>query len=223
MSGARERLVVLLLGVVGAGLALLTAGRSWLTVVVSDPLVGTGRLHPDGRAVASIVPAAALVGLAAAVAAVTMRRIGRQVAGFLLVVAGAAIGAASVSVLRDPRAAAAESAGAATGRTADVHAVASATVTIWPWIALLAGVPLVLAGALTLLRGRRWSGLSGKYDAPAGPGRPVPRTSPATQVHRRRAGRRGGCAPKADADDTAVGDAAADAWDAVSRGEDPTR
>jgi uncharacterized membrane protein (TIGR02234 family) len=223
VSGARERLVVLLLGVVGAGLALLTAGRSWLTVVVSDPLVGTGRLHPDGRAVASIVPAAALVGLAAAVAAVTMRRIGRQVAGFLLVVAGAAIAAAAVSVLRDPRAAAAESAGAATGRPADVHAVASATVTIWPWIALLAGVPLVLAGAFTLLRGRRWSGLSGKYDAPAGSGAPGAADEPGDAGPHTESGAEADAASEADADDTAVGDAAADAWDAVSRGEDPTR
>ena len=71
MSVARERLTVLLLGVLGGGLALLTAGRRWLTVVVSDPLVGNGQLHPDGRAVASLVPAAALVALAATVAAVT--------------------------------------------------------------------------------------------------------------------------------------------------------
>ena len=184
MSVARERLAVLLLGIVGAGLALLTAGRSWLTVVVSDPLVGTGRLHPDGRAVASVVPAAALVGLAAAVAAVTMRRIGRHVAGFLLVVAGAAIGAASVSVLLDPRGAAAESAGAATGRTADVHAVASASVTIWPWIAVVAAVPLVLAGALTLLRVAGGAGCPAGTTLRPGPRRRPPRTGRSTRVGR---------------------------------------
>ena len=214
---------MLLLGVVGAGLALLTAGRSWLTVVVSDPLVGTGRLHPDGRAVASVVPAAALVGLAAAVAAVTMRRIGRQVAGFLLVVAGAAIGAASVSVLRDPRGAAAESAGAATGRTADVHAVASATATIWPWIAL--------AGRRAARARRRAHAASGspverpvrQVRRPAGSGAPGAADEPGDAGPHTESDAESDAAPKAAADDTAVGDAAADAWDAVSRGEDPTR
>jgi uncharacterized membrane protein (TIGR02234 family) len=197
MTAGRERLAVLLLGVVGAGLALLTAGRTWLDVVVSDPLVGNGRLFPDGRAVASVVPAAALVGLAGVVAAVTLRRVGRYVAGFLLVVAGATIGAASVSVLLHPRNAAAETAGAATGRTGDVHAVAGATATAWPWIAVAAAVPLVLAGAVTLVRGRGWSGLSGRYDAPV-----------AT------AAGAAGAAPDVGIDP--------EAWDAVSRGEDPT-
>jgi uncharacterized membrane protein (TIGR02234 family) len=223
MTAGRERLGVLLLGVAGAGLALLTAGRTWLDVVVSDPLVGNGRLFPDGRAVASVVPAAALVGLAGVVAAVTMRRVGRFVAGFLLVVAGAAIGAASVSVLLHPRSAAADTAGAATGRTGDVHAVAAATATAWPWIAVAAAGPLVLAGAVTLVRGRGWSGLSSRYDAlgagalpePPDDGGVDPRVAPSVD-------------PAVDPDidpeqrRAADDDAAAEAWDAVSRGEDPT-
>lgn len=213
MTARRERLAVLVLGAAGAGLALLTAGRTWLDVVVADPLVGNGHLFPDGHAVASVVPAAALVGLAGVVAAVTMRRVGRYVAGFLLVVAGAAVGAAAVSVLLDPRGAAASTAGAATGRTADVHAVASASASAWPWLAVASAVPLVLAGALTLVRGRGWSGLSTRYDAP---------TPESTQPS-------SAAGPVAAADrDPALdvaqleSDAAADAWDAVSRGEDPT-
>ncbi len=95
MTAGRERLAVLALGVVGAALALLTATRPWLDVTVKDPLVGSGRLHPDGRDVAALVPAAALVALAAAVTAVTMRRVGRQVAGLLLVAAGGAIASAA--------------------------------------------------------------------------------------------------------------------------------
>ena len=203
MTAGRERLAVLVLGVVGAGLALLTAGRTWLDVVVSDPLVGNGHLFPDGRAVAGVVPAAALVGLAGVVAAVTLRRVGRFVAGFLLVVAGAAIATAAVSVLHDPRGAAAGTVGAATGRTADVHAVASASVSGWPWVAVASAVPLVLAGAITLVRGRGWSGLSTRYDAPVsdpagragrgtgGPGRPGRRPDQrACHRRRRRLGRR---------------------------------
>ena len=186
----RERLVVLALGVVGAALALLTATRPWLDVTIKNPLIGSGRLHPEGRDVAALVPAAALVALAASVAAVTLRRVGRHIAGLLLVAAGAGIASATVRVLLDPLASAEEALRVATGRTGDVAATASVG-SIWPWLALLSAVPIVLAGAVTIVRGRAWSGLSRRYDPPT-------------------------------AEDP-VGDDADEAWDALSRGEDPTR
>jgi uncharacterized membrane protein (TIGR02234 family) len=191
----RERLVVLALGVIGAALALLTATRPWLDVTIKDPLTGSGRLHPEGRDVAALVPAAALVALAASVAAVTLRRVGRRVAGLLLVAAAGGIASATVRVLTDPRSAAEEALRVATGRTGDVAATASVG-SIWPWLALLAAVPIVLGGAVTIVRGRAWSGLSRRYDAPAEP-------AAAAQV------------------DVEVEDAD-EAWDALSRGEDPT-
>jgi len=189
MTPARERVVVLALGVAGGAFALLTATRPWLLVTVKDPLVGSGQLHPTGRNVAALVPAAALVALAASVAAVTMRRVGRQVAGLLLVSAGAAMAAAAARVLMDAGAAAQESVRQATGRTAGLSAV-TVTATVWPWLAIGAAALVVLAGAVTVVRGRQWSGLSPRYDAPAATVDP--------------------------ADDDA-------AWDALSRGEDPTR
>jgi uncharacterized membrane protein (TIGR02234 family) len=198
MTATRERLAVLALGGVGAAVALLSAGRTWLTVTVSDPLVGSGRIHANGRLVASLVPAAALVGLAAVVAAVTLRQVGRYVAGVLLLVAGGAVGATAVSVILHPRSAAAGAVGEATGQAGSSRGVASAAVTPWPWVAVFGAALLVLAGAVTVVRGRRWSGLSGRYDAPVA-GEQVPDPAPAT-----------------------TDDAAADAWDAVSRGEDPT-
>ena len=182
----RERLVVLALGVVGAALALLTATRPWLDVTIKNPLIGSGRLHPEGRDVAALVPAAALVALAASVAAVTLRRVGRHIAGLLLVAAGAGIASATDG----GSAGAALSLRVATGRTGNVAATASVG-SIWPWLALLSAVPIVLAGAVTIVRGRAWSGLSRRYDPPT-------------------------------AEDP-VGDDADEAWDALSRGEDPTR
>jgi uncharacterized membrane protein (TIGR02234 family) len=194
MTAGRERLAVLALGVVGAALALLTATRPWLDVTVKDPLVGSGRLHPDGREVAALVPAAALVALAAAVTAVTMRRVGRQVAGLLLVAAGGAIASAAVSVINGPSGAAEETVRQATGRTGGL-AVVTAGATGWPWVAVVAAVPIVLAGATTVVRGRGWSGLSARYDAPGDSDDPSPPTDPTE--------------PEV-------------AWDALSRGEDPT-
>jgi uncharacterized membrane protein (TIGR02234 family) len=194
MTAGRERLAVLTLGVIGAALALLTATRPWLDVTVKDALVGSGRLHPDGRDVAALVPAAALVALAAAVTAVTMRRVGRQVAGLLLVAAGGAIASAAVSVISGPSGAAEESVRQATGRTGGLAAV-TAGPTSWPWVAVAAAVPIVLAGATTVVRGRGWSGLSARYDAPGDPDDPSPQADPTE--------------PEV-------------AWDALSRGEDPT-
>jgi uncharacterized membrane protein (TIGR02234 family) len=194
MTGTRrERLAVLALGVVGAALALLTAGRPWLDLTIRDPLTGSGRLQPDGRDVAALVPAAALVALGASVAAVTMRRVGRQVAGLLLVAAGGGIGSATVRVLVDPDGSAQEALRVATGQTGDVAATASLG-SVWPWVALASSLLVVLAGAATIVRGRAWGGLSRRYEAP------VPADEPA--------------AGAADDPDRA--------WDALSRGEDPT-
>jgi uncharacterized membrane protein (TIGR02234 family) len=206
---SRERLVVLALGVLGGALALLAASRIWLTVTVNDPLAGGARLHPSGHDAAALVPAAALVALAASVAAVTMRRVGRYVAGLLLVAAGAAIAAATISVLVHPVDSAADAIRRATGRTGDL--AASASVGGWPWVAVAAAVPIVLAGALTIVRGRRWSGLSGRYDAPAASadGLDPGRSSDPDGGDAPGAGREGAVDPDG-------------AWDAVSRGEDPT-
>ena len=202
----RERLVVLASGVLGAGLALLAATRTWLDVTVQDPLAGSGRLHPSGRDVAALVAAAALVGLAASIAAVTMRRIGRQVAGLLLVAAGAGIASATVRVLSDPRAATEEVLRQATGRTGDVAASASVT-GVWPWLALVAGLLVALSGVTTIVRGRSWSGLSDRYDAPGASAAAARADVDAAEPDR---------AARLD-------EAEADhAWEALSRGEDPT-
>ncbi|MFL6100651.1 MAG: Trp biosynthesis-associated membrane protein [Actinomycetales bacterium] len=195
-SPRRERLVVLGLGVLGAAVALLAGTRTWLAVTVQDPLAGSGRLHPDGRSVAALVPAAALVALAASVAAVTLRRVGRQLAALLLVAAGGAIGSATVRVLVDPRGAAEEALRRATGRTGDVSATTHVS-GLWPWVALVSAALVVLAGATTIVRGRGWSGLSDRYDAPTSV--PAGETASATVEE------------------------SDDAWDALSRGEDPTR
>lgn len=191
-SSGRERLLVVLLGALGAALVLLAASRSWVTVHLRDPLAGSATVHPSGRDVAAVAPAAALVALAAVVAAVTLRTVGRFVAGLILVLAGGTIAAVAVGAGLHPLRGAADAIRSATGRAGDVSASATGAATAWPWIALVAALPIVLAGALTVVRGRRWSGLSARYDAPDGSAAPV-------------------ADPVAD-----------DPWDAVSRGEDPT-
>jgi hypothetical protein len=109
------------------------------------------------------------VGLGSAVAAAPARRAVRIVAAFSALVA-AVLGAAVVlSVLSDPGGALGTMAAAGTGRSGTL--VADGRAGGWVWVALIAML-FMAAGALgALAGGRRWQGLSGRYDAgEPGPG-----------------------------------------------------
>lgn len=64
----------------------------------------------------------------------------------------------------------------------------------WPWLCLLGGLLVAAAGGLVAVRGRSWASLSAAYDAPV---------------------------PRREAAAPAVTDKGV--WDALDRGEDPTR
>ena len=68
--------------------------------------------------------------------------------------------------------------------------------TLWVWVAALAGVGMTVAGAAALAGAGRWSGLSSRYDAPSGDAAAAPE-----QAARR---------------------SRESAWEQLSRGEDPT-
>lgn len=185
---------------VGAGLTLLATSRGWVQASVDDPVVGHVTVTASGRQAAPVVPAVALVALAGAAALLLARSLGRRVAGVLLVLAGAAGVAASVSVLRVPESGVAELVTKAVGVTGS--SPTAVTVSAWPWLAV-AGCSLVaLAGAVAVLRAGRWSGGRSRYEAPAE-----------------------AVAADAQAASSASDDAAdpGTTWDALSRGEDPTR
>ena len=65
--------------------------------------------------------------------------------------------------------------------------------TAWPSAALVGGMLLALAGLLVAVRGRRWAALSGRYEAPAAQAERPPARPEVA------------------------------AWEALDRGEDPTR
>jgi uncharacterized membrane protein (TIGR02234 family) len=212
--------------VVGAGLMLLAVSRPWVHAVVDDALAGRLDVQASGRQAAPLVAAVALVALAGAVALLTLRTVGRVVAGLLLVLSGAAAGAAAVDVLRTPSDALRTVVADATGRSGDALPVAQQT--SWPWVAVVGGVLVVLGGALAVVRARRWAGLSGRYDAPVGasararrpPGQVTDAGEPGADVPELESGRpsdAGGTQP--DVEGRAVD---ADPWDRLSRGEDPT-
>ena len=169
-AGGRLTFAAALLGlVIGGALALFASGRSWQTVtahrarpLADDVLEVTGRtLHPA-------VIGLAVVALAGVVGILASRGIARRIIGAVLVIAAVtALHAISSeharSALRD----------AQTGVGLDAgRAVTVAVHPVWPVLAALGGLLIVLAGALTIGYGAAWTGLSGRYEHPqpaAGP------------------------------------------------------
>ena len=173
----------------GAALTLLSTSRAWVRAAVDDPVVGHVAVAASGRQAAPVVPAVALVALAGGAALLLARTVGRRVAGLLLVLAGAAGVAATVTLLRVPESGVADLVTKAVGVTG--RAPASVDVSGWPWFAVAGCALVVVGGAVAVLRAGRWVRRADRFEAPGA--QPVDDGDPGTT------------------------------WDALSRGEDPTR
>jgi uncharacterized membrane protein (TIGR02234 family) len=194
MRRLTSKRAVVLTVLLTAGVLLVSGTRVWVNGSVDDPVLGASMLHGTGSQVARGVLAAALVGAAAIVAAATSGRVVRRLAAAVVVLAGAMGAAVTVSVLADRDGALGRLAATGTGRTGEVAAHGS--VTVWVWVAALASVVMALAGVAALVGAGRWSGLSSRYDAPAG----AAAAAPEQAVRRSRES----------------------VWEQLSRGEDPT-
>lgn len=208
-AGRRELLVALGLAVAGSAFAFAAAGQPWVRATVpAGPLRVS--VAASGRALAPAVSALAAAGMAGSVAVLATRRAGRVAVGLLLLVAGAGIAVLAARVGADLPGAVRAEAGRAVGqREATATAVHG---TPWPWFGVAGGLALAAAGVLTVVRGRRWPGMSARYDAPRG-------TGPASHS--------GTPNSSGTADGTGAGVAADPAtgrsmWDALDRGDDPT-
>ncbi|MEU3463154.1 TIGR02234 family membrane protein [Streptomyces sp. NPDC006733] len=194
-AGRRSLALALLLGAAGAALTLLAAGKTWAhgTAKYAE---GSVALAVSGREVTGVPGALALVGLAALVAVFAVRGAARSVLSGLLVLCGAGI--VTTSLTEGPGAALGAAAKAATTLTSTT--VVGETSTTWPWAAAAGGALLLAAGALAVLCGRHWPGMSNRYDrdgAAARPSRRAQRTAPDPER------------PE-------------ELWKALDRGEDPT-
>jgi len=211
-SVTREKVAAALLAAAGAGLVLASDGRGWARATVTAPV----RLSVEatGSSLTSLPYALGLAGLAGAVALFAVRRIGRFLVGLVLLGAGAGTVAAVAANLghldsTQLTRAAEQTLGAS---AAQLGAVSN---TAWPYVTIAGGVLIALAGALTLVRGRSWTGLSNRYEvAPAE--RPATASNTASQAP--------GTAQAAPSD-TARDEAdltSRELWDALNRGADPT-
>ena len=190
----RRRTVVLAALVAGV-LVLAATGRTWVTATGLEGSVVPSATASGGR-VSPVGTALALVVMAAALALTTARRAGMLLIGLVMAVSGVVIASAAITAALDPAAAAAGAVAEVTGTTAPAAGYA---VSAWPWVSGLGGVLALALGVLTLVAGRGWA-QSRRYEAPSA----EPVGDAVAQD------RRPGTVDRMDA------------WDELSRGEDPT-
>ena len=188
----RVRVLALLLPVLIAAVAFLAWSQVWMTVELGGGLL----VVAAGDAAAPAVPPFALAALALVAALALAGPVFRVILGLLQALLGLGIAASGLLALGDPVAAAATRLTEATG----IEGVASlrplveqVVVSVWPAVAIVAGVAGVLVGVGIALTASRWPQRSRRYDAV--------RAAPA---------------------ETSVQTDRLDAWDALSDGDDPT-
>jgi uncharacterized membrane protein (TIGR02234 family) len=156
----------------GAGLTLFAGAAAWVHTDVLDAATASGGAAAAplgvtlrGGDLAPAVGAFGLLGLAASVALVATRGIGRQVVGVLVAAAGVGVMVYAGRVGADPgpvvRAAQHVVALAPSGHPA----VGDIRVSAAPWAALVGGLALAAGGVLAVLFGRSWPAMGGRYQA----------------------------------------------------------
>ena len=156
-----RKVVVVLLAIL-AGIIMLAAGRAeWITGTVND-VAGPVRTAAVGTEAAPGLAGLALVAMAAAIAATTSGRIARWICLTVLGLVAAGVAALSVRAIVDAPRVLGSVAATHSGGTATLEATGSAT--IWPWVAIVACLVLLLALVGGIIGGRGWGGLGRKYE-----------------------------------------------------------
>jgi uncharacterized membrane protein (TIGR02234 family) len=159
---------------VGAALVLFASSATWARTEVRDAATAGGRAAGAALGVSlgggDLVPAVSalgLVGLAAAVALVATRGVGRRVVGVLVAAAGVGVVVLAARIGLAPggpvRAARQVVDLAPSGRPA----IGRVRLTAAPWAAVLGGVAFAGAGLTAAVFGARWPGMGGRYQTRA--------------------------------------------------------
>ena len=184
-----------------------TAAGTWVSARAWTPLQER-TLAVSGLEASPVLGAVALLLVAAALALAMAGRRAARLIGIAVVVAGVLAGASTLAVALDPAVPARGAAEAALG----VARVADAAATALPWLALAEAAACLVVGAAVLVAAGGWArGHGSRYrratqDPAPAPTTDAARAAPATQRTP---------ATPAVPDDVA-------AWDALTRGEDPT-
>jgi len=123
--------MVLVLVMVGAVVILVSGSREWVSGSADSAVLGASVLHGRGSDVAPGALAAALVGLASAVAVATSGTVVRFIAACTALLAAVLSAAVVIGILVDPGGALGDLAAAGTGRSGTVAAHGRAGAWVW--------------------------------------------------------------------------------------------
>lgn len=209
MTRTRTVLALLVLGALTFG----TGSPTWVTTTVATALEPEVAVAAAGTSAAPGVGAGALVLLAAGIACALTGRVARYVALLVAAAAGVLVVVSTLVVVGDPTPAATAAASATSGVT---ELTSPVTLTAWPWAAVATGALAVVVAVWGAVAARSWTATSGRHeraDAAASGSATTGTSADTTRT-------------SADDDGTAVGPDDEidphDAWDALSRGDDPT-
>jgi len=193
---------ILILAVIAAsGLGLLAWTQVWVSVRLAADGTSQQVIDVTGTIAAPGLTALALAGLALAGALTIAGVVIRIVLGILEMLLGVSVILSAALALADPVGASAAAVTTATGIAGSDStraAVQSATLTFWPFLALAAGILMLLVGLVVCVTARRWPGPTTRYETT----RFAPVMDAATGQSRPRD--------------------AVDDWDGLTRGDDPT-
>lgn len=146
--GRRQLTYVLLLCLVGAGLALYGATRTWSVEITTRtaPLPPLRAAHTGGDLLPWL-PALALVGLAASGALLATRGVGRRLVGGLMALVGLGIAVGG---------------GYGLGGLGGLDG--GETKPAWGLLCALGGVLVAVAGVVTAVRGQGWPAMGARYE-----------------------------------------------------------
>lgn len=173
----RRTVAALGAAVIGAGTALLSAGREWATVRVSRPApLADLAVHVTGRTEHPALPVLGLAALAGVVAVLATRGVLRRIIAVLLASCGAGIVALAFTGGRLTPAHARGlvielRVGAVVDATARVHVQAHP---LWPWLTAFGGVVVVVGAAVQAASRSLPGGLGRRYEAPKSPAETPP-------------------------------------------------
>lgn len=156
----------MLLVVAGAALGALLL-LSWTQSWFSLELEGGQPLDVPGQAAAPALSALGLACLALAGALAIAGRILRIVMGVVESLIGVAVVATATTAIVSPIEASASTITAATavsGPESIAAIVTTVSTAAWPWLAVAAGVLIIVVGAAVIVLSRRWPGATRRYE-----------------------------------------------------------
>lgn len=195
-TARRSLLVWLAACAVGGGLALLAAGRVWVTLGTAGGPAGAGAGSLTGNDLVAWLTPAALAALAAVLAVLATRGVARRATSVVVALLGAAVAAGAWDGTRGATIASAAAQHMTTAVTSSGHISVESRAWVWPVLTAAGGLVVAAAGVVAAILSVRWPGMSSRYERGAG--------------HEGTAGA------------TRVKDADRAMWDAIDEGEDPT-